>query len=1455
MKLCSPDRRHGIFSIRAVCALAVAVFIPLLVYASAPSWWSERGVLVSGANADDYAPANQGQLKNIAKAAMAEMDAKLPGGAGEAVHNLVNSWSNPTAQPSDFAPVNLGQLKTVAKPFYDRLIAAGLVDFYPWLGSTNPPNDFQVANIGQTKKLFAFELTGGNTVDDPLGDRLAASQRAGNLALQAEAVWFWGNRFVADSSFQSTYPRRLSALSGIRSVSAGDDHRVALTENGQVLTWGKNRNGQLGDGTNMDRDTPIAVPNLANIISAKAGGDNTLALQEGGTVLAWGDNYYGQLGNGDNVASSSPVQVAALTNIRKIAAGPARSVALKEDGTVWTWGYDYYFNGQDISHNTPAQVSDLTDVVDITAGYEHTVAVKADGTVWAWGLNYSNQLGNGIGWWVVQDIPGQVPNLANVIKVASGFSHTLALLNDGTVWAWGANQFGQLGDGTSQAHQAPVQVTGLTDVIAIAAGGTHSLAMKADGTVWTWGDGASGTLPGVDLHFPQQVGLGLFDNNNNRLDDRWEMEYFGNLDATSTSDFDSDGISDLQEFQRGTDPTDYFNGTTPLIEILSGNNQFGDAGTIAPQPLTVRVKSANGQLAPNAPVAFSVSSGDGQLLNASGSSAQQMTLRTGADGIASIQFAFGQSSGISNRVSAGVGKINRVTAAFRLVTNYHSSPTPTATPDPNATPSPTPSPTASPTPPYRYAIIDLGKDMYPSRVTNTGWVLLSGTDPVDQSWNAYRWKAGVAERLTFSHGPGTSPITDGRDINEQGTVVGTVYNLAEHEEEAGMIWPAGQAVGKKVSAVDVLHDSGWVAFTYYFKHSRCSAVTDANEAYGEMYTGGGYFSFLRFGGVLSGYINNGCRWSITGALAEQMSAAHNITLDDGSMTWTGAMDSIYRVNSTGQWIGQRIFALDEYVPFIGGQVTLCDMTSIANGQPVAFYPIDLNNEGVVAGYNDSGMVIRTANGSETLMAGSLYPVAINNHVRPAPSAPAGASPTPIPTASPTPPPAPQILGWDGSVTVVWERQPDGQTWEGFGLEEMIPNLDGWQIWDIRDMNDEGVIVGTGNFKDPSNPQAQAEAHGFMLLPIELRDVNDPSNPGDDESITPWDTTQNIANKNIAWIDAHISDQNPAPRMPQLEFRIPGLRQGATIEAKLEVKYSRGNGNRTGRNQPEDTVKIPSDGSFKQVTGDTWQIWSEYQNEDFFGGNATLTYRVKSGSTVVLPEAKIDFRIGGKNPDDARCKSYIEMLPEGGPGGSLWFAYAIAKSESMDYNGQGSRYNQFLELPTHVQDVGRPLWSPDDETTPGGYGMFQVTGDASDSTANIPRKQIWNWQENVAGGLAILASKRTTAIAWMNQQKNAGNANGTTLPDHTVGIVTFSEGTARIMTHAVTIKLYNGASRAPAGFVDSGSAPGFRLDPQGSGHYCFWRNASNQWALNRFNDPPDPIPPFNYVARVCGEVEN
>ena len=360
-------------------------------------------------------------------------------------------------------------------------------------------------------------------------------------------------------------------------------------------------------------------------------------------------------------------------------------------------------------------------------------------------------------------------------------------------------------------------------------------------------------------------------------------------------------------------------------------------------------------------------------------------------------------------------------------------------------------------------------------------------------------------------------------------------------------------------------------------------------------------------------------------------------------------------------------------------------------------------------------------------------------------------------------------------------------------------------------------------------------HLVTLLPVEVKDIKDSAKTDDDVTITPWDsaTQPNPRDENIAWIEPHKSATDPAPRMPQLELKIAGLPATTTLQAKFEVKYTRGNGTRANLSQPEDRVRIPADGSFQTVTGDTWKIWEAYANETFFGGEATLTYKLMTGATETLAPQTIKFRIGGKNPTPARAKTYIESLPNAGPQGSLWFAYAIAKSESQDYNGEGSRYNQFLRLPQNPINNGRPLWGNDpDATTPGGYGIFQVTGTASVPTENIPRKQIWNWQDNAIGGLVIITSKWTLSNTWMVGQRNqALQQRGQAVPvgNRTEAAVTFSEGTSKFIEHAVTMKAYNGASR---------------------GHYCAWDNTGQGvWKFNPLN-----ILNFNYTNRVCTEVE-
>jgi hypothetical protein len=149
-------------------ALAALVLVPAILWAGAPAWWAERGVLNPTATADDYAAVNQGQVKNIAKQAYEEIKSKL-GSAGPTLDSI---WANPTASTDDYAAINLGQLKNVAKPFYDELISVDYTTQYPWSGSTAVADDYALANIGQVKNLFSFDLSTFSVTLDSDGDGL-----------------------------------------------------------------------------------------------------------------------------------------------------------------------------------------------------------------------------------------------------------------------------------------------------------------------------------------------------------------------------------------------------------------------------------------------------------------------------------------------------------------------------------------------------------------------------------------------------------------------------------------------------------------------------------------------------------------------------------------------------------------------------------------------------------------------------------------------------------------------------------------------------------------------------------------------------------------------------------------------------------------------------------------------------------------------------------------------------------------------------------------------------------------------------------------------------------------------------------------------------------------------------------------------------------------------------------
>ena len=320
---------------------------------------------------------------------------------------------------------------------------------------------------------------------------------------QAGAAWAWGknlNGQVGDGTTDDkNAPVSASGLKGVTQVSGGYAFSLALKSDGTVWAWGSNSYGQLGDGTNTPAAAPVQTSDLTGVTQIAAGYGHSLALKSDGTVWAWGYNSVGSLGDGTNEDKNAPVQVSGLAGVVQVVAGSIHSLALKADGTVWAWGYNSegeLGDGTNINKNTPIQISALSGIAQVAVGLWHCFAIKSDGTVWAWGYNFYGQHGDGTT--KNRNLPAQISNLTGAVQLAATGSHSLALKSDGTIMAWGYNAYGQLGDGTYQNKTSPVQVSGISGVSQLSAGGDqyrgHSLALKSDGTVWAWGAGDYGQL-------------------------------------------------------------------------------------------------------------------------------------------------------------------------------------------------------------------------------------------------------------------------------------------------------------------------------------------------------------------------------------------------------------------------------------------------------------------------------------------------------------------------------------------------------------------------------------------------------------------------------------------------------------------------------------------------------------------------------------------------------------------------------------------------------------------------------------------------------------------------------------------------------------------------------------------------------------------------------------------------
>src|SRR5690242_1370666 len=308
--------------------------------------------------------------------------------------------------------------------------------------------------------------------------------------------------------------RRLARLAGCTVLTLGlaglaapaqARGSVTLVVSHVVASWGDDSFGELGDGTLTTRPLYGDIAAGSNVVQVAAGRTHNLALRSDGTVTAWGLNDHGALGDGTTTDRSTPVQVQGLTGVMtQVAAGEEFSLALRSDGTVWAWGRNDH--GQ-LGRGTvsggelvPARVSVLNRVTKISAGRDFALALRSDGIVFAWGSNRFGQVGNGDMSYSPVSVPVKVAGLSQVTGISAGRDSALATETSGisavtSVWAWGSNDDGQLGDGTATGHSTPERVTGLPVSIAgITVGGQFAAVLGTDGSVWGWGVNDLGQL-------------------------------------------------------------------------------------------------------------------------------------------------------------------------------------------------------------------------------------------------------------------------------------------------------------------------------------------------------------------------------------------------------------------------------------------------------------------------------------------------------------------------------------------------------------------------------------------------------------------------------------------------------------------------------------------------------------------------------------------------------------------------------------------------------------------------------------------------------------------------------------------------------------------------------------------------------------------------------------------------
>ena len=333
-------------------------------------------------------------------------------------------------------------------------------------------------------------------------------------ARQDTTLWAWG---AYSNGQQAILPYTMlplaAPLGAVVGVTAGVANTLVTRADGSLLIWGSNSSGQLGLGVGDSIPHPAPVPfgSGQQWQSVSMGSASVLAVASNGTLWGCGVNSSSQLGDGTTIRRNSLLQIGSETDWQTVHQGNAHSLAIKQDGSLWAWGSNasgQLGDGTSTARSIPVQIGADHDWVKIAAANSSfSIAQKADGSLWSWGSNSSGQLGDGTT--TSSNRPAKIGTATDWIHFAAGSTHVLAVKADGSLWAWGNNSTGQVGDGTFTNRTSPTQIGIGADWRSISAGSASSFAIRADGSLWAWGSNSSGQLSNGSYtaqSLPTQVG-------------------------------------------------------------------------------------------------------------------------------------------------------------------------------------------------------------------------------------------------------------------------------------------------------------------------------------------------------------------------------------------------------------------------------------------------------------------------------------------------------------------------------------------------------------------------------------------------------------------------------------------------------------------------------------------------------------------------------------------------------------------------------------------------------------------------------------------------------------------------------------------------------------------------------------------------------------------------------------